>query len=70
MGQVFSRLDIRPIAAGQPRPQEKHSPMFSAPRLPNLLPENAAVHLRVRWQRGLLGVPMPTPQLVVEPRHQ
>lgn len=44
--------------------------MFSAPRLPNLLPENAAVHLRVRWQRGLLGVPMPTPQLVVEPRHQ
>jgi hypothetical protein len=44
--------------------------MFSAPRITNALPANAEVHLRLRWQRGLLGVPLLAPRITIGNRHK
>lgn len=32
------------------------------------LPQNAQVHLRLRWQKGLLGIPMLAPAVTVDNR--
>lgn len=44
--------------------------MFSAPRLTNALPENAAIHVRVGWYRSPLGLPVPAPRIVIDNRHK
>lgn len=41
--------------------------MFSLHPTPHL-PQNAEVHLRLRWQKGLLGIPMLTPAVKVDNR--
>jgi hypothetical protein len=43
--------------------------MISTPRLTNALPANAAVHVRLSWHRGLLGLPVPAPRIVIDNRH-
>jgi hypothetical protein len=42
--------------------------MFSLQPTFRPLPQNAAVHVRLRWHRGLLGLPMLTPAVVVDNR--
>lgn len=34
------------------------------------LPQNAAVHVRLKWQRGPLGVPLLAPAIVVDNRRR
>ena len=43
--------------------------MFSITPTPTL-PQNAAVHVRLRWQRGPLGVPLLAPAVVIDNRRR
>lgn len=42
--------------------------MFSFHPSTTPLPQNAAVHVRLRWQKGLLGLPLLTPAVTVDNR--
>ncbi len=42
--------------------------MFSLHPTTSPLPKNAAVHVRLRWQRGLLGLPVLAPAVKVDNR--
>ncbi|MDQ8043362.1 MAG: hypothetical protein AAGC46_19480 [Solirubrobacteraceae bacterium] len=42
---------------------------FLQPHLPTP-PQNAEVHIRLRWHRGILGLPVLTPTVVVANRHR
>lgn len=42
--------------------------MFSLHPTTSPLPQNAAVHVRLRWRRGLLGLPLPAPAVKVDTR--
>lgn len=44
--------------------------MFSAPRIPSALPENASVHVRIGWTRGPIGLPILAPRIVIDNRHK
>lgn len=42
--------------------------MFSLHPTTSQLPQNAAVHVRLRWQKGLLGLPILAPAITVDNR--
>ena len=42
--------------------------MFSLHPTTSPLPKNAAVHVRLRWHKGLLGLPVLTPAVTVDNR--
>lgn len=42
--------------------------MFSLHPTTSPLPQNATVHVRLRWHKGLLGVPLLAPAVTVDNR--
>ncbi len=61
---------VRPhpfIALADTWSEAKHI-MFSMHPTTTPLPQNAAVHVRLRWHKGLLGLPVLTPAVVVDNR--
>jgi hypothetical protein len=65
-GRERSRESQHATAASR---HAQQTAMFSLqPHLP-ALPQNAEVHIRLRWHRGILGLPVLAPAVVVGNRH-